>query len=49
MALPFTLECILRQKGDLWKLKYFTMQKYNLPKNPLKETKILQDIIEVDL
>jgi hypothetical protein len=24
---------------------YFTMQKYNLPKNPLKETKILQDII----
>jgi hypothetical protein len=30
---------------ELWKLKYFTMQKYNLPKNPLKETKILQDII----
>jgi hypothetical protein len=26
--------------------KYFTMQKYNLQKkNPLKETKILQDII----
>jgi hypothetical protein len=32
MALPFTLECILRQKEDLWKLKYFTMQKYNLKK-----------------
>jgi hypothetical protein len=33
-------------KKELWKLKYFTMQKYNLPqKYPLKETKILQDII----
>jgi hypothetical protein len=32
-------------KEELWKLKYFTMQKYNLQKNPLKETKILQDII----
>jgi hypothetical protein len=31
--------------GELWKLKYFTMQKYNLQKNPLKETKILQDFI----
>jgi hypothetical protein len=28
------------------KLKYFTMQKYiNLQKNPLKETKILKDIV----
>jgi len=37
---------MLRQKKEeLWKLKYFTMQKYNLQKNPLKETKILQDII----
>jgi hypothetical protein len=45
-ALPFTLKCILRQKEELWKFKYnFTMQKYNLQKNPLKETKILQDII----
>jgi hypothetical protein len=25
--------------------KDFTMKKYNLQKNPLKETKILQDII----
>jgi hypothetical protein len=24
---------------------YFTMQKYNLKKNPLKKTKILQDSI----
>jgi len=36
---------ILRQKEELWKFKYFTMQKYNLKKKPLKETKILQDII----
>jgi hypothetical protein len=37
---PFTLKGILRQqKEELWKLKDFTMQKYNLQKNPLKETK----------
>jgi hypothetical protein len=35
----------IKAKEELWKLKYFTMQKYNLQKNPLKETKILQDII----
>jgi len=35
----------LKAKEELWKLKYFTMPKYNLQKNPLKETKILQDII----
>jgi hypothetical protein len=35
----------LKAKEELWKLKYFTMQKYNLQKNPLKETKILQEII----
>jgi hypothetical protein len=36
-----------KAKEELWKLKYFTMQKYiNLQINPLKEkTKILQDII----
>ncbi len=44
-ALPFTLKSILMpKKKKLWKLKYFTMQKYNLQKNPLKETQILQDI-----
>jgi hypothetical protein len=32
-------------KEELWKFKYFTMQKYILQRNPLKETKILQDII----
>ncbi len=35
----------LKAKEELWKLKYFTMQKYNLQKNPLQETQILQDII----
>jgi len=35
----------LKAKEELWKLKYFTMKKYNLQKNPLKETKILQDIV----
>jgi hypothetical protein len=33
------------KEEELWKYKYFTMQKYNLQKIPLKETKILQDII----
>jgi hypothetical protein len=45
VALPFTLKTYLKAKEELWKCKYFTMQKYNLQKNPLKETKILQDII----
>jgi hypothetical protein len=39
----------LKAKEELWKLKYFTMQKYKLQKNPLKETKILQDIITLQL
>jgi hypothetical protein len=34
-----------KAKEELGKLKYVTVQKYNLQKNPLKETKILQDII----
>jgi uncharacterized HAD superfamily protein len=33
----------LMAKEELWKFKY--LQKYNLQKNPLKQTKILQDII----
>jgi hypothetical protein len=48
-ALPFTLKKYLNAKKELWKLKYFTMQKYNLQKNPLKETQILQDIITLEL
>jgi len=37
VALPFTLKKYLKAKEELWKLKYFTMQKYNLPKIPPKE------------
>jgi hypothetical protein len=38
MTLSFTLKSIFKAKEELWKLKYFTMQKYNLQKkNPLKE------------
>jgi hypothetical protein len=47
VALPFTLKSMLikEKEEELWKLKYFTIQKYNLQKNPLKkQTKILQDI-----
>jgi hypothetical protein len=39
VALPFTLKRHLKAKEELWKLKYFTIQNYNLQKNPLKETK----------
>jgi hypothetical protein len=37
--MSFTLKTILRQKNKYENFKYFTMQKYNLQKNPLKETK----------
>jgi hypothetical protein len=37
----FTLKKNLKAKEELRKLKYFTMQKYNLLKNPLKETQNL--------
>jgi hypothetical protein len=36
VALPFTLKCILRKKEELWKFKYFTMQK---PKKKKKSSK----------
>jgi hypothetical protein len=48
VAMPFTLKSILRQKEEeLWKLKYISPCKNTLifKRNPLKETKILQDII----
>jgi len=35
----------LKANEESWKLKYFTMQKYDLQKNPQKQTKILQDVI----
>jgi hypothetical protein len=47
VALAFTLKMYLKAKEEeLWKLRYFTMQKLhlNFKKNPLKEKpKILQD------
>jgi hypothetical protein len=44
-GLAISVKKYLKAKEELWKFKYFTMQKYNLQKNPLQETKILQDII----
>ncbi len=44
-GLAIYIKKYLKAKEGLWKLKYFTMQKHNLQKTPLKETKILQDII----
>jgi hypothetical protein len=46
VALPSTSK-YLNAKEELWKLKYFTMQQKTIifKKNPLKEAKILQDII----
>jgi hypothetical protein len=32
VALQFTSKKYLKAKEELWKLKYFTMQKYNLQK-----------------
>ncbi len=50
LALPFTLKSVLRQmknygNSNILPCKYFALQKYNLQKNPLKEIKILQDIV----
>jgi hypothetical protein len=37
---------MIKAKEELWKFKYFTMQKYDLQnKKHSKETKILQDIV----
>jgi hypothetical protein len=44
-GLAIYIKKYLKAKEELCKFKYFTMQIYNLQKNPLKETKILQDII----
>jgi hypothetical protein len=38
VALPNTLK-YLKTKKELWKLKYFTMKKYNLQKIPSKKPK----------
>jgi hypothetical protein len=39
MTLPFTLKNIFKAKEDIWKLKYFIMQKYNVQKILLKKPK----------
>jgi hypothetical protein len=44
-GLAIYIKKYLKEKEELWKFKYFMMQKYNLKKDPLKKTKILQDII----
>jgi hypothetical protein len=44
-GLAIYIEKYFQAKEELWKLKYFTIQKHHLPKIPLKETKLLQDII----
>ncbi len=45
MALPFTLKSILRQKKNYGNSNISPCQNIILKKNPLKESKILQDII----
>ncbi len=44
-GLAIYIQRYLKAKEELWKIKYFTMQKCNLQKNSLKVTKIFQDII----
>jgi hypothetical protein len=44
-GLAIYIKKYLKAKEELWKLKYFTMQKYNLQKILYKKRKILQDII----
>jgi hypothetical protein len=39
------IKMCLTAKEELWKFKYFTMQKYNLIKKPSKRNQILQDIV----
>jgi hypothetical protein len=36
-GLAIYIKKYLKAKEESWKFKYFTVQKYNLPKNPLKE------------
>jgi hypothetical protein len=41
VGLAIYIKRFLKAKEELWKFKYFTMQKHNLQKIPLQETKIL--------
>ncbi len=49
MALPFTLKSILRQKKKYANSNISSCQNIILKKTPLKEPKILQDIITLEL
>jgi predicted translin family RNA/ssDNA-binding protein len=42
LALPFALKKNLKQKKNYGNSNISTCKKYNLPKNPLKEIKILK-------
>jgi len=44
-GLAICIKKYLKAKEELWKFKYFTMQKYNLQKKSSIETKILQENI----
>jgi len=44
-GLTIYIKNYLEAKKKLWRFEYFTMSKYNLQKIPLKETRILLDII----
>jgi hypothetical protein len=49
-GLSIHIKKYLKEKEELWKFNYFTMQKKkSLQKNPLRETKILQDIITLQV
>jgi len=43
-GLAIYIKKCLKAKEELWKLKYFFHAKIKFSKNPLKETKILEDI-----
>jgi hypothetical protein len=45
LALPFMLKCILRQKKNYGNSNISPCKNIIFPKNPPKQTKILQDII----
>jgi hypothetical protein len=44
-GLAICIKKYLEAKEELWKLKYFTIQRYNLQNILLKKSKILQDIV----
>jgi hypothetical protein len=48
-GLAIYIKNYLKAKEELWKFQYFTMQNHNLQKKFVKETKILQDIITLQL